>query len=34
MGSAARQRVLDNYSLDKIADRYEDLFHEAVQASR
>ena len=30
MGQAARQRVLDNYSTDKIADRYESLFHAAV----
>jgi glycosyltransferase involved in cell wall biosynthesis len=34
MGQAARRRVLDSYSLDKIADRYEDLFHEAVNAVR
>ena len=34
MGSAARQRVLDNYSLDKIADRYEGLFHEAVSSGK
>lgn len=32
MGAAARRRVLDNYSLDKIADRYERLFHDAVAA--
>lgn len=32
MGEAARRRVLDNYSLDRIADRYEALFHEAVAA--
>jgi glycosyltransferase involved in cell wall biosynthesis len=29
MGEAARRRVEDNYSLAKIADRYEDLFEEA-----
>lgn len=30
LGSAARQRVLDNYSLDKVLDRYESLFDEAL----
>lgn len=31
MGRAARQRVLDNYSMDKVADRYEALFLEALE---
>jgi len=31
MGEAARQRVLDNYSLDKTADRYEELFAETLR---
>jgi len=26
MGSAARQRAVDNYSTDKVIDRYESLF--------
>ena len=30
MGRAARQRVLENYSLDKVLDRYEALFYEAL----
>jgi hypothetical protein len=30
MGQAARQRVLDNYSTAKIADRYEALFRETM----
>jgi len=30
MGKAARQRVLDNYSVDKVLDRYETLFQEAL----
>jgi glycosyltransferase involved in cell wall biosynthesis len=34
MGAAARERVLENYSLDKVADRYEALLHEAVESGR
>jgi glycosyltransferase involved in cell wall biosynthesis len=30
MGIAARQRVVDHYSLDKVTDRYEELFSEAI----
>jgi glycosyltransferase involved in cell wall biosynthesis len=30
MGAAARRRVLDNYSTDKILERYETLFEEAI----
>lgn len=30
MGQAARRRVLDNYSLSQIADRYDALLHEAT----
>jgi glycosyltransferase involved in cell wall biosynthesis len=30
MGRAARQRVLDNYSVNKVLDRYEALFREAL----
>src|SRR5450432_86534 len=33
MGIAARQRVVDHYSLDKVADRYEALFSEALRIS-
>ena len=33
MGLAARQRVVDHYSLDKVADRYEALFSEALGSS-
>lgn len=33
MGLAARHRVLENYSTDKIADRYESLFHAAIAES-
>ena len=33
MGHAARQRVLENYSTGKIADRYEALFHAAIAES-
>jgi glycosyltransferase involved in cell wall biosynthesis len=29
-GKAARQRVIDNYSLDKVIDRYESLFTEVL----
>ena len=32
MGTAARRLVLDNYSADKIADRYESLFYETLSA--
>ena len=34
MGQTARQRVLENYSTDKIVDRYESLFHAAIAESR
>jgi glycosyltransferase involved in cell wall biosynthesis len=34
MGQAARRRVVDNYSTDRVVDRYEKLFEEALQASR
>jgi glycosyltransferase involved in cell wall biosynthesis len=34
MGTAARDRVLENYSTDKIADRYETLFKEALAGQR
>jgi glycosyltransferase involved in cell wall biosynthesis len=30
MGLAARERVLGNYSVDKVLDRYESLFKEAL----
>jgi glycosyltransferase involved in cell wall biosynthesis len=30
MGLAARQRVLDNYSVDQVVARYEALFCEAL----
>ena len=30
MGLAARQRVVDHYSIDKVADRYEALFSEVL----
>lgn len=30
MGTVARKRIVDNYSLDRIADRYEQLFAEIV----
>ncbi len=32
VGIAARQRVIDNYSLDKVVDLYESLFKEALGA--
>jgi glycosyltransferase involved in cell wall biosynthesis len=31
MGAAARQRVIENYSMDKVLDRYESLFAEVVR---
>ena len=34
MGAAARQRVLAGYSVDKVMDRYEALFAEALDAER
>jgi glycosyltransferase involved in cell wall biosynthesis len=34
MGRAARQRVIDNYSVDKVLDRYEELFYEALDGAR
>lgn len=33
MGIAARQRAVDHYSLDEVADRYEALFSEALRIS-
>lgn len=33
MGQAARQRVLDNYSLGQVADRYDALLHEAASGA-
>jgi glycosyltransferase involved in cell wall biosynthesis len=30
MGLAARQRVIDNYSLDRVLDRYEAMFSEVL----
>jgi glycosyltransferase involved in cell wall biosynthesis len=32
IGSAARQRVMENYSIDQVLDRYEALFAEALGA--
>jgi glycosyltransferase involved in cell wall biosynthesis len=34
MGAAARQRVLAGYSIDKVMDRYEALFSEALDTER
>ncbi len=34
MGTAARQRIIDNYSSDKISDRYEALFRQMLLESR
>jgi glycosyltransferase involved in cell wall biosynthesis len=34
MGQGARRRIVDNYSTEKVADRYEALFREALAASR
>lgn len=33
MGAAARRRVAENYSTDKVVDRYEALFEEALRAA-
>jgi glycosyltransferase involved in cell wall biosynthesis len=33
MGAAARRRVLENYSTDKVVGRYEALFEEALRAA-
>jgi len=33
MGEAARQRILDHYSTDKVMERYEKLFREALPQS-
>jgi glycosyltransferase involved in cell wall biosynthesis len=33
LGAAARLRVVDNYSIGKIADRYEALFRETLESS-
>ena len=30
MGEAARRRVIENYSTEKVVERYESLFHEAL----
>jgi hypothetical protein len=30
MGQASRRRVLDNYSMDQVLDRYEELFADAL----
>jgi glycosyltransferase involved in cell wall biosynthesis len=34
MGKAARQRILDNYSTDQVAERYETLFAEVLGERR
>jgi glycosyltransferase involved in cell wall biosynthesis len=34
MGKAARQRILDCYSTDKVVDRYESLFRQMLSADR
>jgi glycosyltransferase involved in cell wall biosynthesis len=34
MGEASRDRVLENYSTDKIADRYEELLKQTVAGER
>jgi glycosyltransferase involved in cell wall biosynthesis len=34
MGESSRNRVLENYSTDKIADRYEALLKQAVAGER
>jgi glycosyltransferase involved in cell wall biosynthesis len=34
MGEAARRRVVENYSMDKVLDRYEALFYEALGRPR
>jgi glycosyltransferase involved in cell wall biosynthesis len=34
MGAAARERILDGYSIDKVMDRYEALFSEALDAAQ
>jgi glycosyltransferase involved in cell wall biosynthesis len=34
MGAAARRRVLENYTLEKVLDRYEELFAEALEGRR
>lgn len=34
MGQAARQRVLDTYSVDKVVERYEELFEGAMTAAQ
>ena len=34
MGRAARQRVLENYDIGKVADRYESLIHQTLDAVR
>jgi glycosyltransferase involved in cell wall biosynthesis len=33
MGAAARRRILENYSTDKVVDRYEALFAEALRGT-
>ncbi len=34
MGQAARRRIVENYSLDKVVARYEDLFSEILKAGQ
>lgn len=34
MGSAARQRIIEHYSTEKVAERYEALFEETLKTSR
>jgi hypothetical protein len=34
MGTAARLRVIENYSTDKVVGRYEALFEGALRASK
>jgi hypothetical protein len=34
MGESARTRIVDNYSTEKVAGRYEALFREALSAGK
>jgi glycosyltransferase involved in cell wall biosynthesis len=34
MGAAARARVIDNYSMEKVVFRYETLFRQAIEDQR
>jgi hypothetical protein len=34
MGAAARQRILAGYSIDKVMERYEALFSEALDTEQ